>query len=57
MLKKSEDIKKKNYKTSNNYTTLIQHSNRMGGASAQRTSFKVQRKKANKLLLKSSRFT
>lgn len=44
---KSEDIIRKIYKTSNNYTTLIQHSNREGvGALFQCTSFKVQRKRS-----------
>ena len=43
---KSEDIIRKIYKTSNNYTTLIQHSNREGvGALFQCNSFKVQRKR------------
>lgn len=52
--KSGKDIIRKNYKTSNIYTTLIQHFTGGKGASLQCTSFKVQGKKGQIAVFKSS---
>lgn len=52
---KSEDIIRKIYKTSNNYTTLIQHSNREGvGALFNALASKSKEKEVKLLFMKSS---